>query len=135
MAHTAEHAVDLSSGALLAVTLQGADQGDTTTIHQTLAEAGEAVAELIEHEAVTAPTEEPKVNLEGLQEVVGDKGYHSGGVLRDLHGVDCRSYTFRSRSGVDGTGKANTRSGNRCTPTDGGFEGHVASDCRRSAVN
>ncbi|HTX34167.1 MAG TPA: hypothetical protein VME43_04070 [Bryobacteraceae bacterium] len=40
MAHKAEHAVDLSSGALLAVTLQAADQGDTTTIHQTLAEAG-----------------------------------------------------------------------------------------------
>jgi transposase len=92
MAHKAEHAVDLSSGALLAVTLQGADQGDTTTIHQTLAEAGEAVAELIEHEAVTAPAEEPKVNLEGLEEVVGDKGYHSGGVLKDLHAVGCRSY-------------------------------------------
>ena len=30
MAHKAEHAVDLSSGALLAVTLQAADQGDTT---------------------------------------------------------------------------------------------------------
>jgi len=92
MAHKAEHAVDLSSGALLAVTLQGADQGDTTTIHQTLAEAGEAVAELIEHEAVTAPAEEPKVNLEGLEEVVADKGYHSGEVLQDLRAVDCRSY-------------------------------------------
>jgi transposase len=92
MAYKAEHAVDLSSGALLAVTLQGADQGDTTTIHQTLAEAGEAVAELIEHEAVTAPTEEPKVNLEGLEDVVADKGYHSGGVLQDLHAVGCRSY-------------------------------------------
>jgi transposase len=92
MAHKAEHAVDLSSGALLAVTLQGADQGDTTTIHQTLAEAGEAVAELIEHEAVTAPAEEPKVNLGGIEEAVADKGYHSGGVLKDLHGADCRSY-------------------------------------------
>jgi transposase len=92
MAHKAEHAVDLSSGALLAVTLQGADQGDTTTIHQTLAEAGEAVAELIEHEATTAPGEEPKVNLGGIEEAVADKGYHSGGVLQDLHGVDCRSY-------------------------------------------
>jgi len=92
MAHKAEHAVDLSSGALLAVTLQGADQGDTTTIHQTLAEAGDAVAELIEHEAVTAPEEEPKVNLKGVEEVVADKGYHSGAVVTDLHGVDCRSY-------------------------------------------
>src|SRR5258708_2563563 len=92
MAHKAEHAVDMSSGALLAVTLQGADQGDTTTIHQTLAEAGDAVAELIEHEAVTAPEEEPKVNLKGVEEVVADKGYHSGAVVTDLHGVDCRSY-------------------------------------------
>lgn len=92
LAHKAEHAVDLSSGALLAVTVQGADQGDTTTIHQTLAEAGEAVAELIEHEAVTAPEEEPKVHLKGVQEVVADKGYHSGAVVQDLHAVDCRSY-------------------------------------------
>jgi len=92
LAHKAEHAVDLSSGALLAVTVQGADQGDTTTIHQTLAEAGEAVAELIEHEAVTAPAEEPKVNLKGVQEVVADKGYHSGAVVQNLHAVDCRSY-------------------------------------------
>jgi transposase len=92
MAHKAEHAVDLSSGALLAVTLPAADQGDTTTIHQTLAEAGEAVAELIAHEAVTAPAQAPKVNLQGVEEVVADKGYHSGAVLEDLHAADCRSY-------------------------------------------
>src|SRR6266513_2747169 len=84
--------LDLSSGALLAVTVQGADQGDTTTIHQTLAEAGEAVAELIEHEAVTTPTEEPKVHVGGVAEVVADKGYHSGAVVQDLHAADCRSY-------------------------------------------
>jgi len=92
LAHKAEHAVDLSSGALLAVTLQGADQGDTTTIRQTLAEAGEAVAELIEQEAAMAPSEEPKVNLGGIKEAVTDKGYHSGEVLQDLHGIGCRSY-------------------------------------------
>src|ERR1700687_353862 len=92
LAHKAEHAVDLSSGALLAVTLQGADQGDTTTIHQTLAEAGEALPECIEHEAETAPAEKPKVNLRGVEEVVADKGYHSGAVVQDLHAVDCRSY-------------------------------------------
>ena len=51
MAHKAEHAVDMESGAVIAVTLQAADQGDTTTIHETLAEAGEAVAELVEREA------------------------------------------------------------------------------------
>jgi transposase len=92
LAHKAEHAVDLSSGALLAVTVQGADQGDTTTIHQTLAEAGEAVGELIAHEAATFPETEPQVHLGGLQEVVGDKGYHSGAVLQDLAAAGCRSY-------------------------------------------
>jgi len=92
LAHKAEHAVDLSSGALLAVTVQGADQGDTTTLHQTLAEAGEAVVELLEHEVMTAPTEEPNVHLAGIEEVVADKGYHSGAVLQELHAVECRSY-------------------------------------------
>ena len=92
MAHKAEHAVDLTSGALLAVTLQEADRGDTTTIHQTLLEAGEAVAELIEHEAETKPAEEPKISLNGIEEVVADKGYHSGAAMLDLHGSGCRTY-------------------------------------------
>jgi transposase len=47
LAHKAEHVVDFESGAVLAVTLQGADQGDTTTVVETLAQAGENVAELI----------------------------------------------------------------------------------------
>jgi transposase len=109
LAHKAEHAVDLSSGALLAVTLQGADQGDTTTIHQTLAEAGEAVVELIEHEAKTAPQEEPQVHLGGVEEVVADKGYHSGEVLEDLHDGEVRSYIpepDRGRRNWKGEGKA-----------------------------
>lgn len=109
LAHKAEHAVDLSSGALLAVTLQGADQGDTTTIHQTLAEAGEAVAEMIEHEAKTPPQEAPQVHLGGVEEVVADKGYHSGEVLTDLHDGEVRSYIPEPDRGPrnwEGLGKA-----------------------------
>src|SRR2546427_1396853 len=41
LAHKAEHAVDLESGAVLAVTLQEADQGDTTTVIETLGQSGE----------------------------------------------------------------------------------------------
>jgi hypothetical protein len=37
-------------------------------------EAGETVAQLIEREAETAPVEAPQVNLDGIAEVVGDKG-------------------------------------------------------------
>ncbi|MBI4459936.1 MAG: hypothetical protein HY648_07745 [Acidobacteria bacterium] len=32
LAHEAEHAVDLETAAVVAVTVQGADQGDTTTV-------------------------------------------------------------------------------------------------------
>jgi transposase len=42
LAHKAEHAVDLETGALVAVTLQGADAGDTTTIIETAIAAGRA---------------------------------------------------------------------------------------------
>src|SRR5271157_1382133 len=63
LAHKAEHAVDLDTGgAVLAVTLQGADQGDTTTLDETLCEAGMAVAEQIGREAELRPDEKPKVN-------------------------------------------------------------------------
>ena len=51
LAHKAEHAVDLSSGALLAVTLQGANVGDTTTIQATLKEA-QSVAQAVSEAGV-----------------------------------------------------------------------------------
>jgi len=35
LAHKAEHAVDVETGAIVAVALQDADQGDTTTIVET----------------------------------------------------------------------------------------------------
>jgi transposase len=36
LAHKAEHAIDFDTGAIVAVTVQGADTGDTTTIEETL---------------------------------------------------------------------------------------------------
>ena len=92
MAHKAEHAVDMESGAVIAVTVQAADQGDTTTIHETLANAGEAVAELIEREAEQAPEAKPQVHLNGITEIVADKGYHSGRTVMALGQVKVRSY-------------------------------------------
>src|SRR6266404_2515898 len=43
LAHKAEHAVDLETGAIVAVTLQGADTGDTTTIVETAMAAAEPI--------------------------------------------------------------------------------------------
>lgn len=92
LAHKAEHAVDMETGAVVAVTLQEAHLGDTTTVQETLADAGETVAELIEREAQVAPEEAPKVNVGGVEEVVADKGYHSGPTLSDLKETGVRSY-------------------------------------------
>ncbi len=89
LAHKAEHAVDLETGAVLAVTLQPADQGDTATIVETLAQAGENVADMIAREAAEA---EPGVNLDGIEEVVGDKGYHSGAALVGMKESGVRTY-------------------------------------------
>src|SRR5215467_8288593 len=92
LAHKAEHAIDMDTGAVVAVTLQGADQGDTTTLDITLSEAGRAVAEQIGREAEQRPQDQPQVNVNGIEEVVADKGYHSGAVLQRLNRDQIRSY-------------------------------------------
>jgi transposase len=92
LAHKAEHAVDLDTGAVVAVTLQGADLGDTATLEATLSEAGMAVAELVSRELEQRPEEHPKVNVEGIEEVVADKGYHSGPVLERVKSYEVRTY-------------------------------------------
>ena len=97
LAHKAEHAVDLDTGAVLAVTLQGADQGDTTTLDETLSEAGIAVAELVGREAELRPDQQPKVNVNGIEELVADKGYHSGAVVERVKSYEVRSYLPEKR--------------------------------------
>jgi transposase len=92
MAHKAEHAVDMETGAVIAVTLQAADKGDTATVLDTLAEAGETVVTLIEREAAKAAEEKPQVPVNGITEVVADKGYHSGQSLLLLGQAKVRTY-------------------------------------------
>ncbi len=74
--------VDLDTGAIVAVTMQGADQGDTTTIVETATAAVEQV------EAAQADVEEPQQ----LEEAVADKGYHSNETMVGLDSADIRSY-------------------------------------------
>ncbi len=89
LAHKAEHAVDLDSGALVAVTLHGADVGDTTS----LVDTARAAAEQIEtaHAARPAPA--------ALVEIVADRGYHSNQTLIDLEAVAVRSYIAEPERG------------------------------------
>jgi transposase len=79
LAHKAEHAVDLETGAIVGVTVQDADDGDGETSIETLIEAAEQV-------------ETVRPDGEGIEEVVGDKGYHSNQSLIDLEAVGVRSY-------------------------------------------
>src|SRR5919112_2489089 len=92
LAHKAEHAVDMETGAVVAVTLQAADQGDTTTMKETIAEAGETVAQLVDREAQPPADHKPQVNVNGIEEVVADKGYHSGAAVVALRQAQARTY-------------------------------------------
>ena len=78
LAHKAEHAVDLETGAVVGVTVQDADAGDTKTMSETLITAAEQV------EAVLP-------DGTGITEMVGDKGYHSNETLVALAEVGIRS--------------------------------------------
>ena len=64
LAHQAEHAVDLETGAIVAVTRHGADQGDTTTIVETVLAATEQI------EAAPIAVDEPQ----SFDEIIADKG-------------------------------------------------------------
>jgi len=65
--------------AIVGVTVQDADEGDTATSRETLIDAAERI-EAVQPDGV------------GIQEVVGDKGYHSNQSLVDLEAVGVRSY-------------------------------------------
>ena len=82
LAYKAEHDVDLETGALVAVTLQDADQGDTTTIIETVIAAAEQSEDA--QAAVQAP--------EPLAEIITDQGYHSNQTMIELAAVGLRSY-------------------------------------------
>ncbi|MGB2714629.1 MAG: transposase [Vicinamibacterales bacterium] len=82
LAHKAEHAVDLETGAIVAVTVHGADQGDTTTLGETATAAADQI------EDAQADVAEPQ----SLEEIIGDKGYHSNQSMVDLEAVGIRSY-------------------------------------------
>ena len=94
LAHKAEHAIDLETGALLAVTLQGADQGDTSTLRETLIAAAEQIV------AARVPST--------IQEVVADKGYHSNETLTDLAALGTARLVGRAAGQAPGARQPST---------------------------
>ena len=95
LAHKAEHAVDLETGAVVSVTVQDADDGDTTTMVETLLSAADRLA-------VVADA--------GFAEIVGDKGYHSNQTLTEFVDMGLRSYISEpDRGRRNWKGKADAR--------------------------
>lgn len=94
LAHKAEHAVDLDSGAILAVTVQDATLGDPATMKQTMvATVGNVLA--VHHD----PACEGTVSERGLTEWVADKGYHSNATMEMVDACDLRSYVSEPARG------------------------------------
>ena len=97
LAHKAEHAVDLETSAVVGVSVQDADAGDTATMLETLVTAAEQVDAVLP----AGP---------GIAELVCDKGYHSNQTLvctapgfldtRLRYAAWRSSYCSRASSGV-----------------------------------
>jgi transposase len=87
MAHKVEHAVDLDTNAIVAVTLAPADEGDTESLSSTL------IATQDNLERVARDRQAAKhLHRQVFSEVVTDKGYHSNGSLLDMEWTNIRSY-------------------------------------------
>ena len=93
LTHKVEQAVDVETEAVVAVTVQAADQGDTQTVRETWCEAGEQVA------TVAGEAKSEGVNPQGPKEIVLDKGYHSSEVLVKLAEWEVRSYCSEPERG------------------------------------
>lgn len=94
LAHKEEHAVDYEAGAVVAVTVQPADEGDTTTWRETTEEACQNLNVLKDD-----PLTRDRVNEEVVEELVTDKGYHSNQTMVDLKEIGIRSYASEPNRG------------------------------------
>jgi transposase len=93
LAHKEEHAVDLDTGAVVAVTLVPASAGDTATIEGTL----DAAVKNLDDAREAAGDESQR---EGEpEEAVADKGYHSKMVLLSLQQEGWRTYIAEPERG------------------------------------
>jgi transposase len=92
LAHKAEHAVDMETGAVMAVTIQDAVAGDTTSILETMKTSLENVVSVVKMSDGNAVIESPT-------EWVADKGYHSNDTMEVIAEIGARSYVSEPRRG------------------------------------
>jgi len=88
MLYKLEKADDLDTGAVVSVTVQTADTGDTTSIVETLLAAEDNLSVALEDKRVS----EAGAVSEEVKEAVGDKGYHSNETCRMSEMSGLRTY-------------------------------------------
>lgn len=121
LAHKAEPAVDLETGAVVAVTVQPADKGDPETVKETLTEAAENV-------------EKAKPQTDVVKELVTDKGYLSNRSWRILPSW-VFALTYPSRPVAAGIGKESMPRATLSTVIDDGLVEREADGCSASGVS
>ena len=77
----------MDTQAIVALTLQGADEGDTSTLPQTLQQT-EKNLEAVSHD----PDAGKNLHAQPLSEVAADKGYHSNETMVYMKEGQIRSY-------------------------------------------
>lgn len=94
LAHKPEHVHDMDTGAVLAVTVQPANRGDTTSIETTL----EEVTAVFE-DVLSDPEAAEQLSDQLRAELVADKGYHSNAVLTAQQEAGVRTYISEPKRG------------------------------------
>ena len=94
LSHKVEHAVDMDSSAVVAVTVHGGCDADSQSFEATLEEAFETLGDVMsETEAADQVSDSP------LAELVADKGYHSNAVVTACRERGIRSYISEPKRG------------------------------------
>ena len=92
LALEAEHAVDMETGAVLAVTIQDAVAGDPTSMLETIKTSSENVRSVV-------PMTGGETDLEAPSEWIADKGYHSNETMETIAESGERSYVSEPKRG------------------------------------
>jgi hypothetical protein len=138
LAHQAEHAVDLETGAIVAVTLHGADVGDTATIPETVAEAGERITGVVASDTVSLQMgkhslllgAEVRLNLNlydvgfytrGLIQFLSFNDFLTGSTSVTLTSITCRTPRRLGQNRRSGSGRAD-HDGQNCVARTSGLQ-------------
>ena len=94
LAHKAEHAVDMETGAVVGVRIGSAIAGDTQTVEGLIEEVVDNLSEVMDD-----PEAAEKLSEELAAQLVADKGYHSNDVLTTFEKMGIRTYISEPNRG------------------------------------